>query len=92
MNYIRAVEIDTDALVGTYLNDLPVLRNVSRLKEKRIDLTSPVTFFVGENGSGKSTLIEAIAVAAGFNPKGGAGILAFTHGRAILLFGSIRLL
>lgn len=26
-----------------------------------IDLTAPVTFFVGENGSGKSTLLEAIA-------------------------------
>ena len=31
-----------------------------------------VTFLVGENGSGKSTLIEAIAVAAGFNPEGGS--------------------
>lgn len=31
-----------------------------------------VTFFVGENGSGKSTLIEAIAIAAGFNPEGGS--------------------
>jgi predicted ATPase len=26
-----------------------------------IELTSPVTFFVGENGSGKSTLLEALA-------------------------------
>jgi predicted ATPase len=26
----------------------------------------------GENGSGKSTLVEAIAVAAGFNPEGGS--------------------
>ena len=77
MNYIRAVEIDTDALAGTYLYDLPVLRNFSRLKEKRIDLTSPVTFFVGENGSGKSTLIEAIAVAAGFNPEGGSRNFSF---------------
>lgn len=31
-----------------------------------------VTFFVGENGMGKSTLLEAIAVAAGFNPEGGS--------------------
>jgi predicted ATPase len=31
-----------------------------------------VTFVVGENASGKSTLIEAIAVAAGFNPEGGS--------------------
>lgn len=31
---------------------------------RALDLTAPVTFFVGENGSGKSTLIEAIAAAA----------------------------
>lgn len=30
-----------------------------------------VTVFAGENGTGKSTLIEALAVAAGFNPEGG---------------------
>lgn len=36
-----------------------------------------VTVFVGENGSGKSTLVEAIAVAAGFNPEGGSRNLAF---------------
>jgi predicted ATPase len=30
-----------------------------------------VTLLCGDNGSGKSTLIEAIAVAAGFNPEGG---------------------
>ena len=29
-----------------------------------IQMTSPVTFFVGENGSGKSTVLEAIACAA----------------------------
>jgi len=37
-----------------------------------LDLNPRVTFLVGENGSGKSTLIEAIAVAAGFNPEGGS--------------------
>lgn len=31
-----------------------------------------VTLFAGENGSGKSTLVEAIAIAAGFNPEGGS--------------------
>lgn len=29
-----------------------------------LDLSAPVTFFVGENGSGKSTLLEGIAAAA----------------------------
>ena len=45
---------------------------VRYLQEKeRINLNAPVTFFVGENGTGKSTLLEAIAIAAGFNPEGG---------------------
>lgn len=37
-----------------------------------LDLTTPVTFFVGENGSGKSTLLEALAEICGFNPEGGS--------------------
>ncbi len=37
-----------------------------------LDLAPGVTFLVGENGTGKSTLVEAIAVAAGFNPEGGS--------------------
>jgi predicted ATPase len=36
-----------------------------------LPLAEGVTLLAGENGSGKSTLIEAIAVAAGFNPEGG---------------------
>lgn len=43
-----------------------------------ISFSSSVTFFVGENGSGKSTLIEAIAVAAGFNPEGGSRNFSFS--------------
>jgi predicted ATPase len=37
-----------------------------------IEITSNVTFFVGENGSGKSTLLEAIAESCGFNAEGGS--------------------
>jgi predicted ATPase len=37
-----------------------------------IEITSNVTFFVGENGSGKSTLLEAIAENCGFNAEGGS--------------------
>jgi predicted ATPase len=39
--------------------DVPVVRTL-----ETIELSSPVTFFVGENGSGKSTLLEAMALAA----------------------------
>lgn len=42
-----------------------------------ISLSGPITVLVGDNGSGKSTLIEAIAVAAGFNPEGGSGQVRF---------------
>jgi predicted ATPase len=37
-----------------------------------IEITSNVTFFVGENGSGKSTLLEAIAGNSGFGAEGGS--------------------
>jgi len=39
---------------------------------KELPLHPQVTYFVGENGMGKSTLLEAIAIAAGFNPEGGS--------------------
>jgi predicted ATPase len=45
---------------------VPAVRGLHEL-----ELTAPVTFFVGENGSGKSTLLEGIAVASGFNAEGG---------------------
>lgn len=65
--YIRAVRLKphSDDVLG-YTAAIPAIRNL-----KRLQLKSPVTFFVGENGSGKSTLLEAIAVAFGFNPEGG---------------------
>jgi predicted ATPase len=45
---------------------------VAALLRDGLELTSGVTFLVGENGSGKSTLIEGIAVAAGLPPEGGS--------------------
>lgn len=36
-----------------------------------LDLSAPVTFFVGENGTGKSTLLEGIAAAAQLPAAGG---------------------
>jgi predicted ATPase len=48
------------------------LRGLSELP-----LHPAVTLLAGENGSGKSTLVEAIAVAAGFNPEGGSRHMQF---------------
>jgi len=38
----------------------PFKLDIFRMRE-RLDLSTPVTLFVGENGTGKSTLLEAIA-------------------------------
>lgn len=46
---------------------IPAIRNF-----KELEITSPVTFFVGENGTGKSTLLEGIADKCGFNTAGGS--------------------
>lgn len=48
--------------------------------ELAIDLTSPVTFLVGENGTGKSTLLEGLAWACGFGAQGGAKDNSFAEG------------
>lgn len=58
---------DTVENFDVYPFSIPAVRD---LHELPLDLH--VTLFAGENGSGKSTLIEAIAVAAGFNPEGGS--------------------
>jgi predicted ATPase len=52
---------------------LPAVRHLDS-----IELHPAVTFLIGENGTGKSTLLEAIAVAAGFNPEGGSRNFNFT--------------
>jgi predicted ATPase len=66
---IRAVVLKRDEIEGpsAYPFDIPAVRALNEL-----ELDPGVTLFAGENGSGKSTLIEAIAVAAGFNPEGGS--------------------
>jgi len=67
--FVRSVVVkrhDVDDF-GVYPFSIPAVRD---LHELIID--PQVTLFAGENGSGKSTLIEAIAVAAGFNPEGGS--------------------
>ncbi len=68
-NYIKAIYIKSNPPCGSYLSELPVVRNLRRIGELR--LNSDVTFLVGENGTGKSTLLEAIAMSMGFNAEGG---------------------
>ncbi len=65
---LRSLELRHDSVPDrtAYPFSIPALRALERL-----DFHPEVTFLVGENGSGKSTLIEAIAIAAGFNPEGG---------------------
>ena len=67
-----------------FLKKVTLLRNEPDIEESNIllqyrrletlnelELTSNVTFFVGENGTGKSTLLEGIADNCGFNTAGG---------------------
>ncbi|MBQ8412234.1 MAG: AAA family ATPase [Lachnospiraceae bacterium] len=65
--FIQKINIDWDKIDDSnYLRNIPAIKSL-----KSLELSNPVTFFVGENGSGKSTLLEAIAVAYGFNSEGG---------------------
>lgn len=72
--FIQGLSIDWDK-VGrdSYVRGIQALSDA-----EKVELTVPVTFFVGENGTGKSTLLEAIAVAYGFNPEGGTRNYAFS--------------
>lgn len=73
-NYITGLEVLRDQLpADSYTLAIPALRSLENL-----DFPCPVTFFTGENGSGKSTLLEAVAVAYGFNPKGGSRNFQFS--------------
>ncbi len=74
--YISKILFDDMLDKTSYLNNLPIIKYLS--KEKEISFSSNVTFFVGENGTGKSTLLEAIAVAYGFNAEGGSRNFTFS--------------
>src|SRR5438876_2831536 len=67
--FVRALVLKQDEVESfdAYPFSIPAIRHLDELR-----LNSAVTLFAGENGSGKSTLVEAIAVAAGFNPEGGS--------------------
>ncbi len=63
--FLRTVQRREDAVEERFPFTVPAIRSLAAL-----DLSAPVTFFVGENGSGKSTLLEAIAAAAGLPAVG----------------------
>ncbi len=68
--FVRWIELDRETPEAGYpyaLAAVAALRAAGRWP-----LDPAVTFLVGDNGSGKSTLVEAVAVAAGFNPEGGS--------------------
>ena len=74
--YIRRVHLRQPPPEDSYLRQIPAVRHL--LEGNTLRLDTPVTILVGENGTGKSTLVEAIAVAAGFNPEGGSRNFAFS--------------
>jgi len=75
--FIRQVEVVANRVQSAeaYPYTIPAIR---ALRERRLVLDPQVTILVGENGTGKSTLVEAIAVAAGFNPEGGTRNFSFS--------------
>ena len=69
--FLRWVELaEADADLSGYPFTLPLVAGLRAAG--RLNLDPALTFLVGDNGTGKSTLIEAVAVAAGFNPEGGS--------------------
>jgi len=67
-SFLTRIGLHEDRLQpGVHPFTLPILAHGLSL-----DLTAPVTFFVGENGSGKSSLLEALAWSTGFGMHGGS--------------------
>ncbi|CAM4180341.1 AAA family ATPase [Lederbergia lenta] len=66
--YVRNVKLLRQNIpyINRYPFDLPAIQSLDVF-----DFHPQVTYLIGENGMGKSTLLEAIAIAAGFNPEGG---------------------
>ena len=72
--YISEARIEKAIPEESYLNDIAA---IAEMKKRPLDLRSSITFLIGENGTGKSTIIEALAIAAGFNPEGGTKNFSF---------------
>jgi predicted ATPase len=68
-HYVRRLQLIQQELIdwNNYPFSIPSVQSLHDL-----DVSQPVTIFVGENGSGKSTIIEALAKALKMNPEGGS--------------------
>ncbi|KAB2336318.1 AAA family ATPase [Cytobacillus depressus] len=73
--YVKGIRLKRDCIPSfyTFPFNLPSIQTLDELT-----FHPNVTYLVGENGMGKSTLLEAIAVAAGFNPEGGSFNFSFS--------------
>src|SRR3954468_22109091 len=69
--FLRRVRLGDSAPTEGFPFDLAAVRGLAAIE------FAAVTTLVGDNGSGKSTVVEALAVAAGFNPEGGSRNLSF---------------
>jgi predicted ATPase len=88
--FVRSVVLKRDEVddFAAYPFSIPAIRDLSDLR-----LDPHVTLFAGENGSGKSTIVEAIAVAAGFNPEGGSrSVTVSTRASHSVLHKHLRLI
>lgn len=70
--FLREVYLKDKNMKDSYVYKIPMIQSFNKITFRK-----PVTFLCGENGTGKSTLLEAIAIAYGFNPEGGAVIFYF---------------
>ena len=55
MSYLKSLHIETFK-TNPFPYNVPSIKNANN-----IDLSNPITFFIGDNGSGKSTLLETLA-------------------------------
>jgi predicted ATPase len=65
MPFLTTISVSSPPIT-TFPFNIPAYQNGIKL-----NISSNVTFFVGENGSGKSTLLEAVAEKIGFSLRGG---------------------
>ena len=73
--FLQQIRLDPQSDISRYPFNLPAVLQLAN--SDGLELTTAVTFLVGDNGTGKSTLIEAIAIAAQLHAAGGSGSMRF---------------